>query len=1091
MHTVFRKLLACLLSIGLGAGITARLAAQVAPASAANEKAKPAPASLEESALVLSPFVVTSAKDEGYVATNSLAGSRLNTKLADTPASISVMTKDFINDIAAISVTGAMEYAVNAGNDINAGNTANRGDTGNGLIGNDFNFQVRGYRQATQTRDYFRTVLDGDTYNVERIDVARGPNSLLFGVGGPSGVVNTTTKQADPTRDFGTLNTRIGSFGMQRGTVDVNHGFLDGKFGVRVNLLYQEADGYHDFESDDQKRGAIALTWRPTDSTTLRVNAEKGFIHQNRVRPWTAVDNYSRWRDSGSPMFAYGTPQSPAGNLAPVQTDAVKNDQNYSQSQNTSNLGGVNNGLSTDQFLSFHLGFYDLLQDGPLSGITFFAGGDRSLGGGLGSFRGARYYRTSNNYGNQAGFDTPFPVTDESIYPRTSNPAGPGQFVEVDYHQFSATVEQRIGKNLHLEATANRTVREFYNQTTLGFSQISLTYDATSYLPTFRSDGSYAASLGGPTTTGQGRGALNFGTTYLNLLTGAVEANPQGGGLVPNPYAGKQIITYSPSKSTSTTTLDDYRISATYSLDLGKLGKHNLLAFVARNENKGDSDTYNLGNLDPARLAQNVTTNNPTLIRHIDVLSSRLEDRGIPDPFASPVKVVSNTIRGVQSLVAGQPYTPEYYTPGFYLNGLTKSLRQTESAALAAQSSFFDGSLVTTIGGRRDIIRAYNEGTQVRDPLTQIITGFTPAHALILNTAGNTYSVGAVYHLPVNGFRWLSVFANQSTNFQDQNNATRFEDEEVRRNLEIGPLKGLGRDFGLKASLLDGRINATVTRYTVEQSNVAVSVGSAAITNFINAIWTTIQNNGPSTTQTDVQNPSGHHIGGNDTRAQTSEGWELELTANPTKEWRVSFNISKSDNKLSGLGSNLTAYIEKHRATWAAKSSLAYDPTLQPGNLSNAGGTNNIGALIYDLDHVYVPFAKANEGLSEINIRPWNANLFTAYRFSDGFFKNLTLGGGVNYKGPEIIGFKPATQTDPTIKLYKGHIYYLVNAMASYDIKLRNKNSVKLQLNVNNLLDFDDLQVLSSNYNATTNSIGKWYYHLQPRTYSLSATYSF
>jgi outer membrane receptor protein involved in Fe transport len=1088
MQTAIRKLSVWLVTIGLYSGVHSSLVAQVAPS---NRTPASDGENLKDSPVTLSPFVVTSSKDTGYVATNTLAGSRLNTKLADTPASISVMTKDFINDIAAISVSGAMEYAVNAGNDINAGNTANRGDTGNGLISNDFNFQVRGYRQATQTRDYFRTILDGDTYNIERIDVARGPNSLLFGVGGPSGVINTTTKQADPTRNSGSISTRVGSFGMQRGTVDLNQGLFNGRFGARVNLLYQQADGYHDFESDDQKRGAVALTWKPTDTTTIRVNGEKGFIHQNRVRPWTAVDNYTRWRDQGKPMFTYGMPQSPAGNLAPIQTDAVKNDQYYSQSQNTSNLGGVNNGLSTDQFLSGQLGNYNLLQDGPLGGVAIFAGGDRSLGGGLGTFRGARYYRISNNYGNQAGFDTPFPVTDESVYPRTSNPAGPGQFVEVDYHQISGTVEQRIGKNLYLEATANRTVREFYNQTTLGFSQISLTYDAMAYLPTFRNDGSFAATLGGPTTTGQGRGALNFGPTYVNLLTGAVVANPLGGGLIPNPYAGQQIITYSPSKSTSTTTLDDYRISATYTLDLGKLGKHNLLGFVARNETSGDSDSYNLGNLDPARVSQNVSTNLPALIRHIDVLSSRLEDRGIPDPFANPVSVTNNSIRGVQSLVAGQPYTPEYYTPGFYLNSLTKSFRQTESAALAAQSSFFDGHLVTTIGGRRDIIKAYNEGTQVRDPVTQIITGFTPAHALILNTAGNTYSAGAVYHLPINRLRWLSLFANQSTNFQDQSNAARFEDEEVRRNLEIGPLKGLGRDFGVKASLFDGRINATVTRYTVEQSNVAVSVGSSNVVNLINALWTTIQNNGPSTAQTDLQNPSGHHVGGSDTRAQTSEGWELELTANPTKEWRVSFNISKSDNVLSGLGHNLTAYIDKHRSTWAAKSALVYDPTLPPGNLNNAGGSNNLGAILHELDNVYVPFVKANEGLSEINIRPWNANLFTAYRVSEGFLKNLTLGGGVNYKGPEIIGIKPATQADPNYKVFKGHIYYLVNAMAAYDIRLRNKNTVRLQLNVNNLLDFDDLQVLTSNYNPATDSVRAWYYHLPPRTYSLSATYSF
>src|SRR5690606_6118090 len=124
--------------------------AQVAPASSApdgsNEDAAP---------IILSPFTVSTSQDTGYVATNTLAGSRLNTRLADTPASISVMTKDFLDDIGALSVTGAMDYAVNAGFDISGGATNSRSDTGNNLIGRDYNFQVRGYRSATQTRNYF------------------------------------------------------------------------------------------------------------------------------------------------------------------------------------------------------------------------------------------------------------------------------------------------------------------------------------------------------------------------------------------------------------------------------------------------------------------------------------------------------------------------------------------------------------------------------------------------------------------------------------------------------------------------------------------------------------------------------------------------------------------------------------------------------------------------------------------------------------------------------------------------------------------------------------------------------------------------
>ncbi len=1084
-YRLFRATLAgCALSLGALAH-----AQEVSTASPSNTTAS------EDEAVILSPFEVTTERDTGYVATNTLAGSRLNTSLADTPASISVMTKDFLDDIGALSVTGAMDYAVNAGFDITGGATNSRSDTGNNIIGRDYNFQVRGYRSATQTRNYFVTLLDGDTFNIERIDVARGPNSLLFGIGGPSGVINSTAKQADPRRDFGQIGMRIGSFDRQRSTLDVNQGFLDGKFGARVNLLYQQAEGYHDFESDDQKRGALALTWKPTDSTTIRASGEAGKLRQNRVRPWSATDNYTHWRDIGSPMFAFGTPQSPAGDLAPVQTEAVLNDQNYSQARNTSNLGGVNNGLVSPidstgiaEYLSAQTGIYNHYMDGPLAGRTVFLGGDSSLGGGLGSSRGARYYRMSNGYGNVAGFDTPFPVTDESVYPRTANISGPGQFVEIDYHTFGATIEQRVGENLFIEATVNRTMRDALSRTVLGFNAITVMFDATTHLPTFRDDYRYAATLGGPTTTGQGRGALNFGPTVTNLLTGEVEANPLGGGLIPNPNAGKMMVSYNPSYSLAKQTNDDVRISASYHLDLGKFGDHNFLAFVTRSEQDLEQQSYATGNLDPERSSQNVSSNLPARWVHVDPTSANLADRGIPDPWNDPMPV-NRTIYGVPSVVPGGPTGLEYFTPGFYRNGWSTGTRKNDAVAIAAQSSFFNDTLITTIGGRRDKIEAFSRA-RVLDTTTQITTGLAP-ETTNLKEFGNTYSIGAVYHLPFERFNWLSVFANKSTNFQDQSNALRFEDETVRQSLEIGPLKGIGKDFGLKASLLDGRINATLTRFYVDQANVSSGVGSGNVNAYINAIWTTIQNGGPNTEQADTDNPSGHRVGGNETRTQASEGWELELTANPTPEWRVSFNISKSDNVVSDLGHNVEAYLDKHRSEWTQYSSLNYDPARAPGNLSNAGGTNTVGALIWGLDNVFLPFVKGNEGTSLVGIRPWNANLFTSYRVSTGFLKNLTFGGGVNYRGPQIIGIRLPTEADPTSETFKGHIYYQVNAMLAYEFKLRSENSVKIQLNVDNLLDNDDLQVLTSAHNPATNLISKFYYHNLPRTYSLSATLNF
>src|SRR5690606_24227363 len=158
---------------------------------------------------------------------------------------------------------------------------------------------------------------------------------------------------------------------------------------------------------------------------------------------------------------------------------------------------------------------------------------------------------------------------------------------------------------------------------------------------------------------------------------------------------------------------------------------------------------------------------------------------------------------------------------------------------------------------------------------------------------------------------------------------------------------------------------------------------------------------------TDQNDPNGHRVGGTDTRSQKSEGYELELTANPTPNWRVSFNVSKAENKISQLGGALSTYIDKHRSTWQQHSGVSYDSTRSPGNLTNAGGTNTVGALITGLDS-WLTFVKSQEGQIETNIRPWNGNLFTAYRFSEGTLKGLTIGGGANYRGDAILGVKPS-----------------------------------------------------------------------------------
>ncbi|TVR45752.1 MAG: hypothetical protein EA425_17770, partial [Puniceicoccaceae bacterium] len=503
---------------------------------------------------ILSPFEVSFDRDTGYVATNTLAGSRLNTSLFDTPASISVMTKDFLEDIGATNVTQAMEYALSAGNDIGGGSANVGATTGNGLIDNDFNFTIRGFRRATQTRDFFETIISGDVFNLERIDIARGPNSILFGIGGPGGIVNITPKRARPGNDFGEVSVITGSWGLRRGAVDVNRGLADGRFGVRANLMIQEAGGYRDFASDDQKRGALAMTWRATDSTTIRFSGEMGSMTQNRVRPWMPWDNISQWEAWGSNFIEFGTPQAPT----------ELGDNRYAQFQS-----GAGNGLpplppdpfwggeirSAGHLIQGH--FLVALMDGPLAGKVLYSGN---------SAENARYYRTSSG-SNVGGYNSPRNFEDESVFPRRGNITGPGQRVETDYHTIGLVVEQRIGRDLFFEAAANRTTVDRLNQQVVGFAGIGIMYDVTTTLPVFTPDGRYDATIGGPTVGAFGSGfADKLGIPYVETTQGRNALNLNQS--IPNPHVGDLLVFSEPSYSDRKTVRDDVRVSGSYQLDL-------------------------------------------------------------------------------------------------------------------------------------------------------------------------------------------------------------------------------------------------------------------------------------------------------------------------------------------------------------------------------------------------------------------------------------------------------------------------------------------------------------------------------------------
>jgi outer membrane receptor protein involved in Fe transport len=162
------RLLACFVAVTFAADLRAQAAAD-----------KSASSSTTSETLTLSPFEVNTDRDVGYTASNSLAGGRLNTDLRDTAAAISVFTKELLDDLGVLTVNDALEFGMNTANEYDA--------TGNLSVENNFNFRIRGITGAQRSRNLFRTQLNLDAYNTERLDFSRGPNSILFGEGSPAG----------------------------------------------------------------------------------------------------------------------------------------------------------------------------------------------------------------------------------------------------------------------------------------------------------------------------------------------------------------------------------------------------------------------------------------------------------------------------------------------------------------------------------------------------------------------------------------------------------------------------------------------------------------------------------------------------------------------------------------------------------------------------------------------------------------------------------------------------------------------------------------------------------------------------------------
>ena len=241
----------------------------------------------------LSPFVVSTDKDTGYIAADTLNAGLLNTKLLMTPGGIDIFTRDFIDDIGATNIDEAsgwltssrpLELGAVEGNSVNPGGL-NYYDSGT-------NVSLRGLGANPSTRNYFTSASTPKEYNVERVESARGPNAILYGEGGPGGGVNYITKRAK-SWNFTNVRLRFDDSYSKGMSLDINRKLMR-NLNARYNLNLQDTRYYIDRTQLTEQGHSLNITYTPFDRTNIVFDAD----YSRNTRPsliMNYLDRYSRW----------------------------------------------------------------------------------------------------------------------------------------------------------------------------------------------------------------------------------------------------------------------------------------------------------------------------------------------------------------------------------------------------------------------------------------------------------------------------------------------------------------------------------------------------------------------------------------------------------------------------------------------------------------------------------------------------------------------------------------------------------------------------------------------------------------------------
>lgn len=875
--------------------------AQTAPASTPaperplSEEQRRAIASNESAGgkpLELSPFTVRAERDSGYFAENTLAGSRIQTNLADLAASITVVTRQQMEDTASVDINDIFKYEANTeGASSYSPSIVDRGTVKDTIAGYTFgnNGDTTTHAQSNRVRGLgapdagmnnypVNNRIPLDAYNTQSVEISRGPNSLLFGLGSPAGIVNQNTSYAILNQTNHTVNLRADHNGSMRTSFAFNRPLVRDRLAVNMAFLYDNREFERKPSSDRYRRQYAAVTFKPFEKTVLRAFVENYENDANRPNFFTPRDWVTPWLQSGRPVYDAlsrtvriqdtGAVRGPYlnSNLSPGFVSNAVTPTGFGQLSNVNSVLYVPGIFFNDTSRPIRLidgttvvGHFQRNPTAVLRQADTSPAVNTSAAGTFGFVpRDPRYMILDRGWTSSGGLRAPVPagggsfgswqnpgVTDRSIYDWTEHNLLQPNFGEVQAANFNVELEQQILPNLFFNAGwLRQDIEEWANYTISQLQGATIAVDTNLYYP----DGT------------------------------------------PNPYVGLPYIFEGEGGGLDTyhnpETVDNYRAMLAYDLDLRNnegwtrwLGRHRILGLWSKQDSYRQTERWRMNYTDGEDLVHRLFTSNLAVAGTRQPLSTAtkrlyyLASPGDPEaavshaagyygnqgwrgPFGSPIRVYNP----YTNTFVNQTITEQILFTSAGNNNASQRVVDTQQLAL--QSYLWGDRLIATLGWRKDKYQGRvttdgtltdDEGNVIAPAMTneeRFVTGVSGVEdlAAVINRwnrwdriEGSTKTLGAAFrpfqnHSFIRGLGGegsqlvefldgLTFYYNESDNF---NPPQSFQTDMFGKPLPKPT--GSGRDGGFGFTLFNEKLVARVNWYETENENERTNAAGTLLT---------------------------------------------------------------------------------------------------------------------------------------------------------------------------------------------------------------------------------------------------------------------